>query len=248
MKNKQNKQGVTLVEVIVAMTILGVIGTMLSGAYISANKARAATAKRVTEENQQATDIEEFNYKQGSVDFEGENLEQMSQDPYKMTFDFGSVKIEHDSYGFTSTSTELSESGFALKFFTPSLNKIKLESGEYWLTINSSSTEAMDTIILQTTNTSMSFFVDGDEDKEPAGDLQTDGTYIYYLDVPGGSSVSFGVKEGDSVNYRIYSGPSPVNDTLSLSSLTPTKVSSDGGSFVQVYFDGSDISVDAPDE
>lgn len=237
---KANKKGMTLVEVIVAMALLGIISGMLCSAYVYSNNARVATYNRVTEENAQATDIEQFNYKQGAVDYSTANLSEMisgATNEYEMTFDFGAgTAITNTSYGFSSTSTELSESGFDLKFFTPTLNIIDLSTGEYWISIDSDSASVSDELEITAVDSNAFLF---DAGKNNIGNTAT-------ISASSGTSTSFGIDFSAASSTAITVTNIGTGAVYSIDANSCISGASEsGGTYATMYFNGSALSKDA---
>jgi len=146
---KTNKKGMTLVECIIAMAVFAIATTGFTMVATTCMKAQAKASRRMTATNNQTTNLEHFSSYSKVLDPEYCNVKPMSTgiNKFKMTFDFGTVKVENDDiYGYRSVLDPSSPDGvFELSFFSAA-EQVDLAEGEYWITLynNSSSQHTWD--------------------------------------------------------------------------------------------------------
>lgn len=140
MKNKfKNKQGMTLVEVLVAMTIFTIMFMMVFGIMASSIKLNAETRNYDQEIDVQIEDAERYNPMNATVNNLNSSSLNVSEyddvtgtNKFPLTFSFSSTGrvITIDGYAYSVDSRD-DENGFSLKFFSSTrpdvLNK------KYWI-------------------------------------------------------------------------------------------------------------------
>ncbi|MBQ7071417.1 MAG: prepilin-type N-terminal cleavage/methylation domain-containing protein [Ruminococcus sp.] len=112
---KHNKKGMTLVECIIAMALLGAMSGMLVTIAVAAKRQNLANYQRSAEMYKQATEIEQFNpdYNYGSevkVQYlisKAAGSAGVSGNEFKLGADFGTYKLNTKTYGFKSNPTGL---------------------------------------------------------------------------------------------------------------------------------------------
>ena len=151
MKNT-NKKGMTLVEVIISMCILAAIAGMFVTVAVAAKKKNTDTYLRSNEMYEQAAAAEAFDtskdYGAGSS-----HIKKLltggasSTNEYKLTADFGTLKLEPKTYGYVAErrNKDKNDTNYQLRFFRSENAEIATPNpaeGEYWVKVyNHSGTE-----------------------------------------------------------------------------------------------------------
>lgn len=134
MKKNKNKKGFTLVEVIVAVAVFGIITTGFITAARYCYTAQTHANRDLKETNQQATNLEHFSNYNTVIDPGEYNLEFMESGTNKWTisYPFATKTVKNDKvYGYISQTTDET---FQMGYFSP-IERVNLESGEYWINI-----------------------------------------------------------------------------------------------------------------
>lgn len=131
----KNKRGVTLVEVIVAMAIFSIMATTFIMTVDYCLQFNKKAMYRLRESNKQATDLENFS---GVVDYASADVAPINRgsNKYAFTFDFstGDTIVNNKNSGYVSKSTGISDSGLAMRYFSP-IEQLDLDVDEYWVTM-----------------------------------------------------------------------------------------------------------------
>lgn len=200
MKSKANKKGMTLVEVIIAMSVFAIISTGFIMAAKYAYTAQVKAKKRLTHSNTQTTNLEDY---RGVVDpsyggtYDEEGITDLgvqrmgaSTNRWTMTYDFGvGAKIVNDRvYGYYSTP-DRDDKTYQLAYFSP-CDVVALEPGEYWITINNISANVSDNLPLRVVCDSDYVLFTNEKGIFPARTSMPD-----KIIAGGGFKLSFGLKD-----------------------------------------------------
>jgi len=229
MKNKMNKKGMTLVEVIVAMAIFGVIttGFMMSASY--SLKAQAKAKIRLSETNEQTTNLEDY---QGVVDFAAADVAQLEtgSNKWSMVYEFptGDTITNDNLHGYTSKSND---EVLKLGFFSAD-DKLDLAAGEYWVTLFNYSSDDM--IVNITCSPGFVFF---DNEKHIANSIDTlSGLGI----VKDGGAVKFGIKDlGGGDLTQAFTVKKTIDDSVIGGGALNVNNYSDADRYAYTYYNGS---------
>lgn len=137
---KANKNGMTLVEVIISMCILGAIAGMFVTVAVAAKKKNTDTYLRSNEMYEQAAAAEAFstntdygvNVKVSKLLTDGSNNE------FSIVADFGTLKLDSKAYGYMSIQQDIDkrDKNYQLRFFRSDNADIAAPNpaeGEYWI-------------------------------------------------------------------------------------------------------------------
>ena len=148
MKNT-NKKGMTLVEVIISMCILAAIAGMFVTVAVAAKKKNTDTYLRSNEMYEQAAAAEAFDtskdYGAGSS-----HIKKLltggasSTNEYKLTADFGTLKLEPKTYGYVAErrNKDKNDTNYQLRFFRSDIADLDPpdpSTGTYWIKITNHS-------------------------------------------------------------------------------------------------------------
>lgn len=217
----------TLVEVLIAMGIFAVIttGFCMSASY--ALKAQAKAKKRLTETNNQTTNLEHYS---GVIDFDAAKVRQLDggTNQWTMIYDFPSATLVNDKlHGYTSVTDD---PVFQLGFFS-AIDRINLASNEYWFTVYNYGSEQQNWDI-----SCASGFVFFDNEGKTAASPQELPTHLVAGD---GYALKFGIRNvsGGSISGGVITfkewGTGTTIATLGLDNY----IDSDRYGFI--YFDGA---------
>lgn len=122
MKLKKNKKGVTLVEIIVAMTLLGIMSSMFVTAAVYASRANKENYFRAREMYTQANDAEKFNkdknYEADEIKVNKNIASGKATNEFDLQADFGPIVWDTTAYGYKSKINGIDKNGgYQLKFF-----------------------------------------------------------------------------------------------------------------------------------
>lgn len=139
---KANKNGMTLVEVIISMCILGAIAGMFVTVAVAAKKKNTDTYLRSNEMYEQAAAAEAFstntdygvNVKVSKLLTDGTNNE------FSIVADFGSLRLDSKAYGYMARRQEkdMNDTRYQLRFFRSDNVDIATPNpaeGEYWVKV-----------------------------------------------------------------------------------------------------------------
>ena len=146
---KSNLKGMTLVEVIIAMCILGAIAGMFVTVAVAAKKKNAETYVRGNEMYQQAAAAESFSTKKDyGIDVKvSKLLSNGTKNNFDIQADFGSITLNAKAFGFMAyrNGEDKRDTNYQLRFFRSEDADIAAPNpadGEYWITVfNHSGTE-----------------------------------------------------------------------------------------------------------
>lgn len=221
------KRGVTLVEVIVAMAIFTIMATTFIMTVSFCLQFHKQSLYRLRESNKQATDLENFS---GVVDYESADVAPINRgsNKYAFTFDFstGDTIVNNKNSGYVSKSTSISQSGLAMRYFSP-IEQLDLDVDEYWVTI--SNFDDLDQLLTITAGSNVIFF---NNEKEIIS-----ATTLNAAVLAEGGKCSFGVKlmPGASIN-NAFSVNVLVDDPDEVFDLTPY-TDSERYAFIYLYND-----------
>ncbi|MBE6836811.1 MAG: type II secretion system protein [Ruminococcus sp.] len=140
-KIKKNTKGMTLVEVLVAMTIFTMMFMMVFGIMLASIKLNADTRKYDQEIDVQVEDAERYNPMAATVNGENSSSTDISEydeitgsNKLELSFSFPNVSkvIEIDGYAYSVNSKD-DTNGFSLKFF--SSTRPDIANNKYWIRI-----------------------------------------------------------------------------------------------------------------
>lgn len=123
---KSNKKGMTLVECIIAMCILGILAAMFVSIAVEAKKKNLNTYNRSNDMYEQAAAAESFNTenKDYSADIKVSKMlvnGSTTSNKFDISVDFTSIKFESDAYGYIAKRTDKdkdkSDKKYQLRFF-----------------------------------------------------------------------------------------------------------------------------------
>lgn len=142
---KNNRKGMTLAEVIIAMGVFAVATTGFIMTATACYKAQTKTQNRMENSNTQTTNLEHFSNYNQVVDPEDLNVEPMSggSNRWVMTFPFtgGGSVVNNKVYGYYSVA-DPDDPVYDLSFFSP-IEQVPLDEGEYWINLfNNTSSDA----------------------------------------------------------------------------------------------------------
>lgn len=239
---KTNKKGMTLVECIIAMAVFAVATTGFTMAAAACMKAQAKTTRRMTTTNSQTTNLEHFSTFSHVLDPEYANVKPMEDglNKFKMTFDFGSVKVENDHvYGYSSKLDPDSPDGvFELSFFSAA-DQVSLDSHEYWITLYNYGA------IQQTWDISCAIPGDSQEFEffDAGKNSAVQQTLPRHIWAPNGGYMKFGIRQrtpgvGDIDTCMVITNVETGNKmTVPVTSMRE----SDEDNMCSIYFDGSNF-------
>lgn len=140
MNINKNEKGMTLVEVIVAMTLLGIMSGMFVTAAVYAAKANRDNYFRANEMATQAVDAAEFNsaknYDMNEIRVSENNASGTADNSFTLEADFGTVSWSTTAYGYKSKLNDIDEdAGYQLKFFEGQDTAVSPDpsNGIYWV-------------------------------------------------------------------------------------------------------------------
>lgn len=146
---KYNKKGMTLVEVIVAMTILGIMSALFVSVAVAAKKQNKDNAKRSAEMYEQAAAAENYD---PTKEYSTEDIKVSkflstgTSNTFTIRAEFEGYDLKTDVYGYkvNRMDEDTKSEGYRLRFFKSQNADIvpTLEPGEYWVkVINESGAE-----------------------------------------------------------------------------------------------------------
>jgi type II secretory pathway pseudopilin PulG len=147
---KRNLNGMTLVECIIAMCILGAIAGMFVTVAVKAKSKNAETYVRANEMYEQAAAAESFSTETDyGVNVKVSKLlaDGTSSNEFNIVADFGSIKLDSKAYGFMARRRDVDtrDTDYQLRFFRSENAEIATPNpaeGEYWVKVyNHSGTE-----------------------------------------------------------------------------------------------------------
>lgn len=255
MNKNMNKKGMTLVEVIVAMSVFAVIftGFVMSAKY--AYGAQVKAKKRLSQSNTQTMNLEDYRgivdptYKgtygtSGDTDLGVKSMAD-GDNRWTMTYNFGgSAVITNDRvYGYYATP-DMDDEVFELAYFSPS-DVVALEPGEYWITITNVSNNDLPMAVV----CGSGFQLFNNEKKVfPAK------TSMPERIIPkDGYKISFGVKDM-SYEYRNTGGAVQITNPMAeytgggavLVTINPSDVDDNETHYVEVYYTNTGFTFTAP--
>ena len=141
MTKQCNKSGMTLVEIIVAMTLLAIMSTMFIVGAVGARKVNAENYKRSEEMYTQAVDAEQYNnnynYDVDKIRVNKYNGKSGTDNAFKLEADFcDSIVWSTDSYAFKAKLNSVDEdAGYQLKFLQGKDSSVSpnVSNGVYWV-------------------------------------------------------------------------------------------------------------------
>lgn len=151
---KKNTKGMTLVEVIIAMCILGVLSAMFVTIAVRAKKENLYNLRRSNEMYEQAAFAESYNtdVKYGSnvkvVKLTTGSL--TTDNKFTLSADFGTISLSTDAYGYmvTRRDKDKKDADYNLRFFRSEYGSIAEppdpENGRYWVKIYNDSGSDID--------------------------------------------------------------------------------------------------------
>ncbi len=140
-KLRKNQKGMTLVEIIVAMTLLGIMSGMFVTAAVYAVKSNAQNYQRDKEMHTQAVDAAQYNDNK-NYDMDDLKVNKLiasgtTSNEFTLTADFGSgIKWETTAYGFKSKLNNYQKNvSYQLKFFQGKNTSVQPDAskGIYWV-------------------------------------------------------------------------------------------------------------------
>lgn len=139
--NKRNKKGVTLVEVIIAMTLMGMMAGMLVTIAVQAKNTNRDNYIRSREMNTQAVDAEQYNnnknYNMNEIKVNKYVGAGQADNTFNLEADFGSgVTWNTKAYGFKSKLNEIDkDAGYQMKFLQAKDANVAPDAsnGIYWV-------------------------------------------------------------------------------------------------------------------
>lgn len=239
-----NKKGMSLVEVIVAMAVFSVMTTGFMMTAIYCVKAQNKAKLRLKESNGQTTEIEDF---KGLYDTDTAYMGSDIQKPggsnlWTMSYNFPEGSYVNDRVHFYAYNNTDLDDAFQMQFFSPD-ESVDLKPNEYWVTIYNCSGDQVTWDI-----TCDSGFVFFDNEGQTVSSLTTIPTRI----VDDGAKIKFGIRNiggGDitqAVTLTDWNSPPNVK-TLNLSNDTAlvSNPYSDSDRYAGVYFTGSNSFLNA---
>ncbi len=138
---KHNKKGVTLVEVIIAMTLMGMMAGMLVTIAVQAKNTNRDNYIRSREMNTQAVDAEQYNnnknYNMNEIKVNKYVGAGQADNTFNLEADFGSgVTWKTKAYGFKSKLNEIDkDAGYQMKFLQAKDVNVAPDAskGVYWV-------------------------------------------------------------------------------------------------------------------
>ena len=154
---KRNQNGMTLVECIISMCILGAIAAMFVSIAVQAKKKNLDTYRRSNEMYTQAAYAENFNT---DVTYDGDvkvsRLMAGSNNKYVIGADFGTINLENEAYGYKSErrNEDNRDTNYRLRFFRSDYASLfdapDPENGKFIIKIYNDSGEDIDGIWIAT--------------------------------------------------------------------------------------------------
>ena len=154
---KRNQKGMTLVEVVISMCILGAIAAMFVTIAVEAKKKNLDTYRRSNEMYTQAAYAENFNT---DVKYDGDvkvsRLMAGSTNKYTIGADFGTINLEAEAYGYKAerTNEDNRDTRYRLRFFRSEYASLfdapDPENGKFIIKIYNDSGEDIDGLFLAT--------------------------------------------------------------------------------------------------
>lgn len=163
---KHNKKGVTLVEVIIAMTLLSMMAGMLVTVAVNAKNTNRDNYFRSKEMNEQALNAEQYNdaknYDMNDIKVNKYVGDGQTDNDFALEADWGDgIKWNTTAYGYKTKLNSIdSKAGYQLKFLqgtnvniTPNVN-----NGEYWVKFYNDSGAEITNFVMTPTTTGGKFF------------------------------------------------------------------------------------------
>lgn len=139
---RTNKNGMTLVEIVISMTILAAIAGMFVTVAVAAKKKNADTYMRSNEMYEQAAAAEAFstNTDYGVNVKVSKLLADGSDNEFSIVADFGTLKLDSKAYGYMARrqDKDKNDTNYQLRFFRSDNVDIAAPNpaeGEYWVKV-----------------------------------------------------------------------------------------------------------------
>ena len=241
---KANKKGMTLVEVVISMAVLGVIAAMFVSIAIAAKKQNTDNYQRQREMYQQAAAAESYN---PDVEY-GMNVKVRrlnSDNKVEMSADFskvGGYNIETDAYGYYAIrqGKDQKDTNYNLRFFRSKDAEIgpKPDEGEYWFKIYNQSGSDLELYVSTPEEDGGRFF---DDEKNSCGGefgilLKDNGSTQFGLVAGTGSNV-FGISLNEGL-FKASHVPSSWDHAYNVSEFLGLQDVEDGNptGYITLYF------------
>ncbi len=195
---KKNNKGMTLVEVVISMCILGIIAAMFVTIAVSAKRQNRDNYLRSNEMYGQAAAAEVYDPNKTYVGSEmkvGKMFSSGTNNNFEMVAPFTGYNIKTNAYGYKAINTDKDRNSkdYQLKFFKSRNADLvpELDANEYWIKIVNDSGGNLDCFI---STPDGRFF---DTEKRPCG-------YEFTQIIPNGGFLDFGISPGDLGDENLF--------------------------------------------
>lgn len=241
---KANKKGMTLVEVVISMCILGAIAAMFVSIAVAAKNQNRDNYIRQREMYHQAAAAESYN---PDVDY-GMNVKVRKLDTkgtdnnVKMSAPFAGYNIEAEAYGYYAkrADKDFKDTNYNLRFFRSEDAEIgpNVDDGEYWFTVYNHSGADLE-MFFSTPETGGGRYFD-DEKTSLGGEFPTllkDNGKVRFGLVAGTASQVFGISnnEGLFTGSHVPSGWDKIYGVSDFLSLRDTDESGNATNYITLH-------------